>query len=78
MAFRHPFLLKGAERVMPAGNYSFVTDEELVDGLSFLAYRRVLTAIYLPAAGPSSTTEMVIIDPKDLEAAQEQDKKAAV
>ena len=78
VTFRHPFLIKGVERVMPAGNYSVVTDEELIDGLSFLAYRRVLTAIYLPAAGRSSATEMVIIDPKDLEAAQEQDKEAAV
>lgn len=77
VTFRHPFLLKGAERVMPAGDYGVVTDEELIDGLSFLAYRRVLTAIYLPAAGHGSATEMVVVDPQDLDAAQEQDRKAS-
>jgi hypothetical protein len=37
VTFRHPFLLKGAERMMPAGDYGVITDEELIDGLSFLA-----------------------------------------
>jgi hypothetical protein len=78
VTFRHPFLLKGAERIMPAGDYGVVTDEELIDGLSFLAYRRVLTAIYLPAAGNSSATEMLVVDPQDLDAAQDQDQKASL
>lgn len=78
VTFRHPFLLKGVERVIPAGDYRVVTDEELIDGLSFLAYRRVLTAIYLPAAGHLSATEMVVVDPQDLDAAQEQDRKASI
>jgi hypothetical protein len=77
VTFRHPFLLKGAERLMPAGDYGVVTDEELIDGLSFLAYRRVLTAIYLPVAH-GLATEMVVIDPQDLDAAQEQDRKASI
>jgi hypothetical protein len=78
VTFRQPFLLKGAERRMPAGDYDVVTDEELIDGLSFLAYRRVLTAIYLPAMGHGSSIEMVVIDPQDLDAAQDSDRKAAI
>jgi hypothetical protein len=78
LTFRHPFSLKGAERVMPAGDYRVVTDEELIDGLSFLAYRRVLTAIYLPATAHGSSIEMVVIDPHDLAAAQERDRKASI
>jgi hypothetical protein len=78
VTFRQPFLLKGAERLMPAGDYGVVTDEELIDGLSFLAYRRVLTAIYLPATGHGSSIEMVVIDPQDLDAAQDRDRKASI
>jgi hypothetical protein len=49
-----------------------VTDEKLIDGVSFWAYQRVSTAIFVPAQSGSSV-EMVTIDPLDLQAAQEQD-----
>lgn len=47
VAFRRPFRIEGYEDVFKAGVYAVETDEELVDGLSFAAYRRVRTAIYL-------------------------------
>jgi hypothetical protein len=71
VAFVKPFLLKGVDRVLPAGTYKVVTDEELIEGLSFLAYRRVATMIFVPAQ--ASATEMVSIDPMELQAAQEKD-----
>jgi hypothetical protein len=43
--FDHPFLLKGMDRILPPGNYVVVTDEELVEGLSFPVYRRVSTSM---------------------------------
>ena len=49
-----------------------MTDEELIEGLSFPAYRRVSTAIFVPAPS-GSAVEMVTIDPLDLQAAQERD-----
>ena len=49
-----------------------MTDEELIEGLSFPAYRRVSTAIFVPAPS-GSAVEMVPIDPLDLQAAQERD-----
>lgn len=78
VTFRQPFSLKGAERIMPAGSYRVVTDEELIDGLSFLAYRRVLTAIYLPVAGHGSSIEMLVVNPQDLDAAQDRDREASI
>ncbi len=45
-AFSKPFLLKGVDRILPAGDYRVVTDEELIEGLSFPAYRRVATMIF--------------------------------
>jgi hypothetical protein len=65
--FARPFLLKGFDRALPAGEYRVVTDEELIEQLSFPVYRRVATMIFVPAEAPySSSVEMVTIDPRDL------------
>ena len=72
LTFRRPFYLKGVDRLLPTGDFGVVTDEELIEGLSFSAYRRVSTAIFVPAPS-GSAVEMVTIDPLDLQAAQEQD-----
>ena len=78
MTFAHPFLLKGVDRILAAGDYRIVTDEELIEELSFPVYRRVAIMIFVPAesgsaSGSASTVEMVTIDPQDLQAAQELD-----
>jgi hypothetical protein len=70
VAFAHPFALKGVDRVLPPGDYRVVTDEELIESLSFPVYRRVATMIFIEARGG---TEMVPIDPADLAAAQQRD-----
>ena len=68
VTFAHPFLLKGVDRILAAGDYRIVTDEELIEELSFPVYRRVATMIFVPAeSGRASTVEMVTIDPQDLE-----------
>src|SRR6516164_5988397 len=64
VTFAHPFLLKGVDRILAAGDYRIVTDEELIEELSFPVYRRVATMIFVPAeSGSASTVEMVTIDP---------------
>ena len=37
IAFAHAFSLQGVEGVVPAGTYRIDTEEEQIDGLSFLA-----------------------------------------
>ena len=72
--FTHPFLLKGVDRMLAAGDYCVVTDEELVEELSFPVYRRVATMIFIPADSQNaSSVEMVRIDPRDLQEAQDRD-----
>jgi hypothetical protein len=45
-----------------------------IDGLSFVAFRRISTTITLPAVGTSSARRQFIeIDPADLAAAQQRD-----
>src|SRR5262245_32795144 len=72
VTFRRPFWLKGVDRLLPPADYRVVTDEELIEGLSFSAYHRISTAIFVPAPS-GSAIEMVTIDPLDLEAALERD-----
>jgi hypothetical protein len=72
VTFRRPFRLKGVDHVLPPADYRVLTDEELIEGLSFSAYHRVSTLIFVP--GPSgSAVEMVTIDPLDLQVAQDQE-----
>jgi hypothetical protein len=35
LTFRHPFSLKGVDRRLGAGDYEVVTDEELIEEVSF-------------------------------------------
>ena len=72
VTFHRPFWLKGVDRLLPPADYRVVTDEEIIEGLSFVAYHRVATSIFVPAPY-GSAVEMVTIDPADLEAAQAAD-----
>jgi hypothetical protein len=74
--FRRAFLLKGVDRILPAGKYDIVSDEELIEGLSFPVYRRVSTIIFVPSPSQASAVEMVTVDPRDLQAAQDGDAGA--
>ena len=71
ITFQHPFRINGIDRSLPAGDYEVIIDEEMIEGLSFAAYRRVATMIVVPAAPPrSSTMEMISIASVDLSDAQ--------
>ncbi|KIZ42706.1 MULTISPECIES: hypothetical protein [Rhodopseudomonas] len=74
LTFHHPFRLAGIDRLLPAGAYDVVTDEEMIEGLSFASFRRVATMITIPAAPPrQSSMEMISVDAADLAEAQRQD-----
>lgn len=77
VVFRHPFVLKGIEGLQPAGTYTVETEEELIDGLSFPAYRRIWTMITVQANGPGMLTQAVPVDPRDLAAALAADAQQA-
>jgi hypothetical protein len=38
ITFHRPFCLKGVDRLLPPADYRVMTDEELIEGLSFPAY----------------------------------------
>ena len=74
--FEKSFSLIGVDRPLPPGSYRVVTDEELIEGLSFPVYRRVATVIFVRAQSGTSV-EMLSIDPADLRAALDRDAAGA-
>jgi hypothetical protein len=72
VTFRRPFCLRGVDRLLPPADYRIMTDEALIEGLSFPVYHRVATIIFVPAEFGASI-EMVTIDPLDLQAALDRD-----
>ena len=49
ISFLRPFKLRDLDDIQPADDYLLDTDEELIEGLSRLAYRRVATLLHLPS-----------------------------
>ncbi|WIM10180.1 hypothetical protein [Enhydrobacter sp.] len=70
LTFRRQFSLSAVDGSLPAGHYLVVTEEEPLEGLSFAAWQRVRTLLFLPAdALPGQAREVVPIDPNELDAA---------
>ena len=79
VTFRHPFRINGIDRQLQAGAYEVVTDEELIEGLSFPCFRRIATLIMVPGAPPHhQSTEMLAISSIDLADAQKADAVASL
>jgi len=73
--FTSPVRLPGLDEPLPAGDYRVDHDEESIDDLSRIAWRRTGAFIHLPAIGIASLTrQMLPITPADLDAALEKDR----
>ncbi len=73
ITFRRPFSLSGIDEVQPAGTYTVETNEELIEGLSFPAWRRTGTVLLLRQPAAAGIEQDVDIDPQELEAVQDSD-----
>jgi hypothetical protein len=60
ITFPKPFLVEGLGRELPAGSYEIESVEELIEGLSFLAYRTASTSILLPLSSNASGSYQVV------------------
>ncbi len=75
ITFRHSFNLPSLGTLQPPGSYRLVVNEMEIDGLSFMAYRRVATMHYLLAIGALTARHQVyLIDPHELELAMTVDE----
>ena len=75
VTFSHPFRFGCMDEIQPAGCYEVETEEELMEGPTFQAYRWVATLIYLPErTGLRGQFQSVKIDPQLLNKALELDR----
>jgi hypothetical protein len=74
VTFTRPFSLSALDKVQGAGTYTVETHEELLPGVSFPAWGRIATLLFLPSRpGGAFVEQMVDIDPLELETAQQRD-----
>lgn len=77
VTFNRCFFLAGFDEELPAGAYRVETDEELLDTVSFQAWRRVWAVIHLhPDAAHPGRSRSLTIDPLELDAAVARDSLA--
>ena len=69
VTFRKPFVL--GRELCPPGTYDFDTEEEMVEGSSFTAYRSVRMSVRIPRGG---FVEILEVRPNDLARARVKDE----
>jgi hypothetical protein len=74
LSFRRPFSLSAVDEPIPSGRYRVITEQGPKEGLSFAAWQRVRTLLFLPANSlPGKARQVVPVDPNELEAAHAAD-----
>ena len=63
VTFARPFVLDGIEGEQPAGTYEVELVEDLLEGLSFSAYRLISASIVIPQGRGSHSYQLVSILP---------------
>lgn len=83
VTFQHSFELRNAEGRLPPGDYRIMSEEESIDGLSFLAYRTTSMSMEVPLGASraqravldaTASSEMIALDTGELEHAIELDR----
>lgn len=64
--FHHPFRLSGRSGPLPAGCYRVDTEEEMLDGLSFPAWRRTSMTIARHGLASGRLVQALAITPAEL------------
>jgi hypothetical protein len=74
VTFKHPFTIGTHGLELPAGAYRLTVEEELIEGLSFAAFRQTSTTLEVPAIGVASAIRQYLnVTSDDLDAALNKD-----
>lgn len=77
VTFQNPFSLDSIEGEWPAGDYTIETEEEPLDSMAVLAFRRISTTLVIrPPAGRPGNTHFLTVDPSELDDALARDQQA--
>ncbi|WP_417463955.1 hypothetical protein [Kordiimonas sp.] len=75
VTFRHPFVVYGYKKSLPAGTYKVAFDEEILPNIFFPAFRRTQATLHLHAeAARPGVMEYLTITPQELDAALKRDE----
>lgn len=75
VTFSNGFTIGDSQRELPAGTYEILVEEELLQGLSFEAYRRTATCLMIRGRGSKAgQTTMQMTTKEDLDHAIECDR----
>jgi hypothetical protein len=78
VTFERPFTLGRGGELLPAGTYRVELDEELLEDLSFIAYRRTVAVLHLhPRPDQPGVARLLTIEPNALDEALRRDRAAA-
>ena len=78
LTFYGSFTLSAVDCPLSAGTYRIAIDEEEILGLSFLAFKRVATMLYVPALSrPGGVQQMFNVNADELAAVFEADHRGA-
>jgi len=79
VTFAQPWFLDDDQKeVFPQGAYEVETDEELIEGLSFAAYRRLVSVVRLPQSfGSAGISQALATRPDQLDAALARDNRSS-
>jgi|tagenome__1003787_1003787.scaffolds.fasta_scaffold20525357_2 hypothetical protein len=79
VSFTNPFTLHNVDGVQPAGEYAVIVDDELIEGLSRVAYRRVATLFQTPAVGATQRQiQLISISQAELDAVLMKDQHQSI
>jgi hypothetical protein len=75
--FRHPFAIRSNPGAMPAGRYAIHVEEEMLEGISFAAWRRTSMTITRQDPPAGHLRQALPLLPAELEAARAADARSA-
>lgn len=74
--FERPFELGGL--TFPAGEYLVETDEEVLDVLTRIAYRRASVSLHVPSGAGFADAQVVTVAPAEFDAALRREAEARI
>jgi len=74
VTFQGSFTLRNTDGSYPPGEYLVQTDEEMLDQLSFPAWRRIATMIHVRRGG---ATQVVTVSPQELDLILSRDRECS-
>lgn len=74
-SFFEPFKIRGVDGIQPAGDYVVLADDEVIEGISHTAYRRIATLLCVPSlSSPQGNSQFIPITQTDLDVAVMKDR----